>query len=189
MKIRALLLIGWALCLTVTSSAQSYLQDTIPETVVTATGTLHLLKDVPVQTGLEQERDTPLAESVADGGREQRILDECDGPAAAEQGEAIPHLLFEHSERLPELRLPPRERLRTDAGSPAPAHEPGLGLLHQVAQDPSGISTLPAGSAADLGLGIGKKPVDDAFKLLGHTFGFSIRYRLHHKFFHGGSLL
>ena len=50
MKIRALLLIGWALCLTVTSSAQSYLQDTIPETVVTATGTLHLLKDVPVQT-------------------------------------------------------------------------------------------------------------------------------------------
>ena len=50
MKIRALLLIGWALCLTVTLSAQSYLQDTIPETVVTATGTLHLLKDVPVQT-------------------------------------------------------------------------------------------------------------------------------------------
>ena len=50
MKIRELLLIGWALCLAVTMSAQSYLQDTIPETVVTATGTTHLLKDVPVQT-------------------------------------------------------------------------------------------------------------------------------------------
>ena len=31
-------------------AAQSYLQDTIPETVVTATGTRHLLKDAPVQT-------------------------------------------------------------------------------------------------------------------------------------------
>ncbi|MBR0501451.1 MAG: TonB-dependent receptor [Bacteroidales bacterium] len=50
MKIRELLLIGWAMCLAVTMSAQSYLQDTIPETVVTATGTTHLLKDVPVQT-------------------------------------------------------------------------------------------------------------------------------------------
>ena len=63
MKIRALLLIGWALCLTVTLSAQSYLQDTIPETVVTATGTLHLLKDVPVQTEVISGRTTPIIRS------------------------------------------------------------------------------------------------------------------------------
>lgn len=63
MKIRALLLIGWALCLTVTLSAQSYLQDTIPETVVTATGTLHLLKDVPVQTEVISGRTTPRIRS------------------------------------------------------------------------------------------------------------------------------
>ena len=36
--------------MTIESAAQSYLQDTIPETVVTATGTRHLLKDAPVQT-------------------------------------------------------------------------------------------------------------------------------------------
>ena len=63
MKIRALLLIGWALCLTVTLSAQSYLQDTIPETVVTATGTLHLLKDVPVRTEVISGRTTPRIRS------------------------------------------------------------------------------------------------------------------------------
>ncbi len=39
MKIKELLLIGWALCLVQPLAAQSYLQDTIPETVVTATGT------------------------------------------------------------------------------------------------------------------------------------------------------
>ena len=50
MKIKSLLLIGAALCLLQPLAAQSYLQDTIPETVVTATGTTHLLKDVPVQT-------------------------------------------------------------------------------------------------------------------------------------------
>lgn len=49
MKTRELLLIG-ALCLSMPLAAQSYLQDTIPETVVTATGTTHLLKDAPVQT-------------------------------------------------------------------------------------------------------------------------------------------
>ena len=43
--------VGWALVLlTHTLAAQSYLQDTIPEVVVTATGTRHLLKDAPVQT-------------------------------------------------------------------------------------------------------------------------------------------
>ena len=49
MKTRELLLIG-ALCLSMPLAAQPYLQDTIPETVVTATGTTHLLKDAPVQT-------------------------------------------------------------------------------------------------------------------------------------------
>lgn len=42
---------GWVfVLLTHSLAAQSYLQDTIPEIVVTATGTSHLLKDVPVQT-------------------------------------------------------------------------------------------------------------------------------------------
>ena len=50
MKIKELLLIGWVLCLVQPLAAQSYLQDTSPQTVVTATGTTHLLKDVPVQT-------------------------------------------------------------------------------------------------------------------------------------------
>jgi outer membrane receptor for ferrienterochelin and colicins len=50
MKTKKIFLIGLALCLVQTLTAQSYLQDTIPETVVTATGTVHLLKDVPVQT-------------------------------------------------------------------------------------------------------------------------------------------
>lgn len=50
MKIVRILIIGWALCLVQMLAAQSYQQDTIPETVVTATGTLHLLKNVPVQT-------------------------------------------------------------------------------------------------------------------------------------------
>ncbi|MCR5744624.1 MAG: TonB-dependent receptor [Bacteroidales bacterium] len=50
MKISKILVIGLAMCLAHMSMAQSYLQDTIPETVVTATGTSHLLKDVPVQT-------------------------------------------------------------------------------------------------------------------------------------------
>ena len=50
MKTFRILIIGWALCLAQLLAAQSYLQDTIPETVVTATGTSHLLKDVPVQT-------------------------------------------------------------------------------------------------------------------------------------------
>ncbi len=49
MKTRELLLIG-ALCLSMPLAAQSYLLDTIPETVITATGTTHLLKDAPVQT-------------------------------------------------------------------------------------------------------------------------------------------
>jgi outer membrane receptor for ferrienterochelin and colicins len=39
-----------ALCLPCTLVAQAPLQDSIPEVVVTATGTSHLLKDVPVQT-------------------------------------------------------------------------------------------------------------------------------------------
>ncbi|MBR6269406.1 MAG: TonB-dependent receptor [Bacteroidales bacterium] len=38
------------LCLARTLSAQSFVTDSIPEVVVTATGTNHLLKDVPVQT-------------------------------------------------------------------------------------------------------------------------------------------
>ena len=50
MKKVRILITGLALCLTATLTAQSYLQDTIPETVVTATGTSHLLKDAPVQT-------------------------------------------------------------------------------------------------------------------------------------------
>ena len=50
MRIEKILLIGLALCLNLSLAAQSYLQDTIPEVVVTATGTSHLLKDVPVQT-------------------------------------------------------------------------------------------------------------------------------------------
>ena len=50
MKGIRLLLLGTALCLSSVVTAQSYLHDTIPETVVTATGTSHLLKDVPVQT-------------------------------------------------------------------------------------------------------------------------------------------
>ena len=50
MKTVRILIIGWALCLVQMLAAQSYQQDTIPETVVTATGTLHLLKNVPVQT-------------------------------------------------------------------------------------------------------------------------------------------
>ncbi|MBR4353047.1 MAG: TonB-dependent receptor [Bacteroidales bacterium] len=50
MKTLRILFIGCALLLTHSLAAQSYLQDTIPETVVTATGTQHLLKDVPVQT-------------------------------------------------------------------------------------------------------------------------------------------
>lgn len=50
MKTLRILFIGCALLLTHLLAAQSYLQDTIPQTVVTATGTQHLLKDVPVQT-------------------------------------------------------------------------------------------------------------------------------------------
>ncbi len=50
MKVRATFFLALALCLPGTLAAQSYLQDTIPEVVVTATGTSHLLKDVPVQT-------------------------------------------------------------------------------------------------------------------------------------------
>lgn len=38
------------------SAAQTVLQDTIPETVVTATGTEHLLKDAPVQTEVVTRR-------------------------------------------------------------------------------------------------------------------------------------
>ena len=49
-KIIKFLLIGAALCLLQPLAAQDYLQDSIPETVITATGTLHLLKDAPVQT-------------------------------------------------------------------------------------------------------------------------------------------
>ena len=49
-KIIKLLLIGAALCLLQPLAAQDFLQDSIPETVITATGTLHLLKDAPVQT-------------------------------------------------------------------------------------------------------------------------------------------
>lgn len=48
---RHLLLLGFVLLLTYFgASAQEVLQDTIPETVVTATGTEHLLKDAPVAT-------------------------------------------------------------------------------------------------------------------------------------------
>ena len=50
MKLFRILATVLALCLAATMTAQSYLQDTIPEIVVTATGTQHLLKDVPVQT-------------------------------------------------------------------------------------------------------------------------------------------
>ena len=49
-KIIKYLLIGAALCLLQPLAAQSFLQDSIPETVITATGTIHLLKDAPVQT-------------------------------------------------------------------------------------------------------------------------------------------
>ena len=46
-----MLLLGFVLLLTYFgASAQEVLQDTIPETVVTATGTEHLLKDAPVAT-------------------------------------------------------------------------------------------------------------------------------------------
>ncbi len=56
MKTFRILIIGWALCLSHLLAAQSYLLDTIPETVVTATGTSHLLKDVPVQTEVITKR-------------------------------------------------------------------------------------------------------------------------------------
>lgn len=49
-KILKLLLIGAVLCTLQPLAAQDFLQDSIPETVITATGTLHLLKDAPVQT-------------------------------------------------------------------------------------------------------------------------------------------
>ena len=50
MRLHTIWLIGLALSLAFPLAAQTPLQDTIPETVVTATGTSHLLKDVPVQT-------------------------------------------------------------------------------------------------------------------------------------------
>ena len=50
MRLHTIWLIGLALSLAYPLAAQTALQDTIPETVVTATGTSHLLKDVPVQT-------------------------------------------------------------------------------------------------------------------------------------------
>ena len=54
---RHFLLLGYVLLLTpVGVSAQGTIQDTIPETVVTATGTEHLLKDAPVQTEVVTRR-------------------------------------------------------------------------------------------------------------------------------------
>ncbi len=50
MDIKKFLLIGLALLPAWPLAAQAPVQDTIPEIVVTATGTSHLLKDVPVQT-------------------------------------------------------------------------------------------------------------------------------------------
>ena len=50
MKLTKIWLTGLALSLALSLAAQTPLQDTIPETVVTATDTSHLLKDVPVQT-------------------------------------------------------------------------------------------------------------------------------------------
>lgn len=47
---RHLLLLGFVLLLTAVGASAQGLSDTIPETVVTATGTEHLLKDAPVAT-------------------------------------------------------------------------------------------------------------------------------------------